>query len=149
MLKQEESALAELTSIENDEKTGAYKEQARFKRGDVYFKMEKYDEAMKEYAGAIKAYPQNMKDSPNAYYNTAEALFRQKQYKKSLDQSLLFLKKFPDHQYASYAMHRVANNLEILGAPAKQVMAAYIEDYYRYRNTPASFLAKLKTCKDK
>ncbi len=143
-LRQEDQALELLDSVEKDPKSGVYASQAGFKRGDVYFKSKKFEQAIAEYQTALKKYPKNINDSPNAFYNTAESMFRSKQYKKALDAYRVFIQKFPDHEYASYAMNRLASLLEILGAPTDKILGAYLESYYRYRGTPAAYISKMR-----
>jgi len=61
-----------------------------------------------------------------------------------LNQYLAFLKKFPAHEYSGYAMTRVGEILDILGAEKSRSIGAYLETQFRYGHTPGSILAKLR-----
>ncbi len=118
---------------------------ATFVKPDVMFLQKKYNEAIFEYQKAIEKYPaESSKDFPNAYYNTALAQFHLKDYKQSLKSYIQFLKKFPSHENAGYSMTRIGEILEILGAPKKQVLGAYLETFFRYGETQNSLVARLR-----
>lgn len=55
-----------------------------------------------------------------------------------------YLKKFPADAYAGYAMTRVGELLEILGADKTKVNGAFLETYFRYGDTPSSVVARLR-----
>lgn len=141
-LKQEEFALNVLSEIENNHEPLAA--QAKYSRGDVYFKVGRFSDAQKEYNDALKKYPKNTKEAANAIYNSAEINFRNKEYKTALNDFRNFLQKYPEHDYASFAMGRIAGLLEILGAKQERVLKANLETYYRYKGTPASYVSKVK-----
>ncbi|MBK9292855.1 MAG: tetratricopeptide repeat protein [Oligoflexia bacterium] len=142
MLKQTDSALQELTEIENNYPPFAHA--SRFARGDVYFVANQLDKALSEYNEALKKYPKDLKNASNIYFNSAEINYLQKDYKKSLTEFRNFLKTFPDHEHASYAMGRIAKILDVLGVSQEKVLKANLETFYRYKGTPASYLSKVK-----
>ncbi|GIL17624.1 MAG: hypothetical protein BroJett040_13750 [Oligoflexia bacterium] len=121
-----------------------YKANAAYMRGDVYYQKKDFQVAIREYQNAIKKYPENESEFPNAYYNQAGAYFGLQNYRDSLNCYTDFLKKFPSHHYAGYAMTRVGELLEILGADKTRVMGAYLESIFRYGETPSAAIAKLR-----
>lgn len=121
-----------------------YKITASFLSGDVYFKKKDFKQAIKSYQEAISKYPDKISDFPNVFYNQAAALFGEGEYQKSLTSYREFLKHFPSHPFAGYAMTRVGELLEILGADATKVVGAYLETSFRYGNSESSVVAKLR-----
>jgi tetratricopeptide (TPR) repeat protein len=129
------------------EKTGVTtkgREEAAFRKGDVFFRRKDYDSAIREYQAAIKRFPTASSRFANAWYNIAEAEFTQKMFRKSLDAFRGFLQKFPDHEHGGYAMTRMGELLGILGAPLGRVEGALMENYFRYRATPGAGVARMR-----
>lgn len=143
-LNQYDEAWKQLDAIEKDALNKEDKMRAAYMKGDVNFQNHKDEAAIKDYRSALTKYPEAKKDFPNALYNQAAALFRQKQYKDSLVTFKDFLTQFPTNEYAGYAMTRVGELLDILGADPVRVMGAYLETYFRYGDTPSSVVAKLR-----
>lgn len=130
--------------------------EAQFRMGDVYFSEKQYRKAAETYADVIKKHPGYDAKFPNAYYNMAEAQFWLGQYKESLGNYVAYLRNFPTGSHGGYAMTRVGEVLELLGADQKQVMGAFLESHFRYRGNPGADVAlvrmtsqRMKGMKDK
>jgi tetratricopeptide (TPR) repeat protein len=129
------------------QKSSPHKEiraEAAYRNGDVYVQARNYQKAIDTYKDAIKNYPDYQGDYPNAFYNQAEALFGMGDYRKSLDVYLDFIKKFPSHEHAAFAMTRLGELLEILGADKARVVGAYLETYFRYGESDSAIISRLR-----
>ena len=115
-----------------------------FRIGDVHFQKRDYKKAVDAYTSALKVYPEYESRFPNAHYNMAEAHFWMGNYKKALDHYVEFLSRFPSHSHGGYAMTRIGENLDILGADRRDVMGAYLESYFRYRDNPGAKVARVR-----
>lgn len=120
------------------------KVRAQFLKGDVFFKEKNDDQAISEYRKVIQANPESSEDYPGAYFNLAAALFRKQNFKESLSAYLDFVRKFPSHKFAGYAMTRVGELLEALGADPSRVMGAFLETHFRYGETEGAIVARLR-----
>ncbi|WP_413291624.1 tetratricopeptide repeat protein [Bdellovibrio sp. HCB337] len=128
-------------------KDSAHKEikaEAAYREGDVYVQAKNYQKAVDTYKEAIKKFPDFQNQYPNAYYNQAEALFGMGAYRQALDVYLEFMKKFPSHEHAAFAMTRMGELLDILGADKARVMGAYLETYFRYGESNNAIVARLR-----
>lgn len=117
---------------------------AQFLKGDVFFKEKNDDQAISEYRKVIKANAEASEDYPGAYFNLAAALFRKQNFRESLSAHLDFVRKFPSHKFAGYAMTRVGELLEALGADSSRVMGAFLETHFRYGETEGAIVARLR-----
>ena len=138
-----QDALHEFDEIEKNPKSGIYSSEARYRRGDVFFKAKDYASAINEYKEALRKYPAKWADGPNIFFNLAEALFWQKDYLASLDAFRDFLQRFPSNSYGGYAMTRLGEILDILGGPKQKVHGAYLESFFRFHDSPGAYLAKV------
>lgn len=120
------------------------KPEVTFRLGDVYFSQNKFSDAVAAYQTAIKKYPGLEKKFPNAFYNMAEAQFALKEYKNSLDNYINYIRYFPASDYGGYAMTRVGELLEILGADQTKVMGAFLESTFRYHDHPGASVARIR-----
>lgn len=143
-LNREDDAINQYREIEKDGSLEASRVEAAYLIGDLYFIKKEYQNSINEYQNALKKYPQGKNLYPNAAYNQAAASFELKDYRKSLDLYREFLKKFPSHEYSGYAMTRVGELLDILGADKTRVVGAYLETYFRYGNSPSAIVARLR-----
>lgn len=123
--------------------------EASYLQGDVPYQDKNFELARNYYANAIKKFPESWAKFPNAFYNFAESQFWLGKYKESLETYRDYLKKFPDHPHAGYAMTRVGELLEILGADPQRVAGAYLETFFRYGDTPGASVARLHTLSNK
>jgi tetratricopeptide (TPR) repeat protein len=135
--------------IEKEASAEKYKVEAAYRQGDVNYLKKDYPGAITQYQAALKKYPAGAQDYPNAIYNQAAASFDLKDYRQSLDTYRDFLKKFPSNEQAGYAMTRVGELLDILGADKRRVMGAYLETYFRYGETPSATVARLHMLSEK
>lgn len=131
--------------IEKSGKSEKGREEAAFRKGDVFFRKKDFARAVDEYKSAAKRFPAAVGRFPNAPYNTAESEFNLKRYKESLETYRAFLQKFPDHEHGGYAMTRMGELLGILGAePATRALGAFMESGFRYRGTPGAGVARIR-----
>jgi len=120
------------------------KAEAAYREGDVYVQAKNYQKAVETYKDAIKNFPEIQGEYPNAFYNQAEALFGMGNYRQALDVYLEFMKKFPSHEHAAFAMTRMGELLDILGADKARVIGAYLETYFRYGESNNAIIARLR-----
>jgi tetratricopeptide (TPR) repeat protein len=120
------------------------KAEAAYREGDIYVQAKNYQKAVETYKEAIKSYPEMQGEYPNAFYNQAEALFGMGNYRQALDVYLEFMKKFPSHEHAAFAMTRMGELLDILGADKARVIGAYLETYFRYGESNNAIIARLR-----
>ncbi|MNJ93220.1 tol-pal system protein YbgF [compost metagenome] len=139
-----DDAIAQYTQVEKDSTNRDLKVEAAYRRGDVFVRAKNYGKAVEEYKDALKKYPEGQGFYPNAYYNQAESLFGLKQYGPSMDVYRDFVKKFPTSAHAPFAMTRLGELLEIMGADKSRVMGAYLETYFRYGENPSAIVARLR-----
>ena len=130
--------------VEKEASQTKYQVTAAFLRGDVEYKRKQYQKSVELYEAALKKFPEFAKQFPNAYYNKAAALFHEKRNRESLTAFLEFLKLFPSHSHAAYAMTRVGELMDALGADKSKVVGAYLETYFRYGDSPGAVVARLR-----
>lgn len=143
-LNKYDDSLAPLDDVEKNARNKKDAHEAAYRRGDVFFKRRDFAGAIENYKLALKKYPEAGKDFANAYYNMAEAQFSGDHYKEALESYREYLQKFPDHSHGGYAMTRIGEILEILGADPTRVVGAYKESYFRYRETPGAAIAHIR-----
>ncbi len=135
-------------SIEKNKDAGVFAVEASFRKGDAYALAANYLKAVAAYEESLKKYDVYKMDYPNAYYNTAESRFwltkERANLKRSLDDYIEFLRKFPKATHASYAVERAGELLEILGADESKYNGAFLETIYRYPGSQASEIAKIR-----
>ncbi|UYL08736.1 tetratricopeptide repeat protein [Bdellovibrio sp. SKB1291214] len=139
-----DDAIAQYDSVEKNSTNRDLKVEAAYRKGDVWVRAKNYAKSVDEYKSALKKYPEGQNSYPNAFYNQAESMFGLKQYPQSLDMYREFIKKFPSSDHAPYAMTRLGELLDILGADKSRVMGAYLETYFRYGETPSAVIARLR-----
>lgn len=143
-LNQYDDALRSYEQVEKDARKPEDRVKAAYLKGDVEFQRKNDAKAISHYREAVTKHPEAQGEFPNAVFNQAASLFRQGDYRASLSQYREFLKRFPSHPYAGYAMTRVGELLDILGADPSRVMGAYLETYFRYGDSPSAVVARLR-----
>lgn len=143
-LNQYDEAYKAFDKLENSSMFEDVKAEAAYRKGDVYQRQKNYEQAIKEYKSAIARRPKNELKFPNAYYNQAQSQFLLNQFKESLNTYRDFIKKFPQDKSSPYAMTRVGELLEILGADKTKVIGAYLETYFRNGENPSAIVARLR-----
>jgi tetratricopeptide (TPR) repeat protein len=138
-----EDALKALDQIEKESKDPLVLATAAVYRGDFYFHSKKYNEAIQAYQKAIKNHPIVSNVFPSAFFNKMEAQFWTKNYRGSHVAALDFTKAFPSHEFAPYALTRVGELLEIMGADQSKAVGAYLETHFRYGDNPKTIVARL------
>lgn len=140
-----DDALNLLNEIESTAKAKNDSVEASYRVGDVQFERKDFASAVEAYQNSIRKYPEYANLFPNAWYNIAEAQFWQGQYRASLDSYRDYLERFPQHNHGGYAMTRIGELLEIMGADDKRALGAYLESFFRYRETPGANVARIRT----
>lgn len=138
-----EDALKTLDQIEKESKDPLVLATAAVYRGDFYFHSKKYNEAIQAYQKAIKNHPIVSNVFPSAFFNKMEAQFWTKNYRGSHLAALDFTKAFPTHDFAPYALTRLGELLEIMGADQSKSVGAYLETHFRYGDNPKTIVARL------
>lgn len=139
-----DDALAQLNEIEKSADSDKTKEFASVSIGDLHFIKKDYAAAVRSYEASAKNYPQAAKNHPSLTYNKAAAHFWLGDHRKALEAYVDFLKLFPSHEYAGYAMTRVGEIFEIFGAPEAKSTGAYLEAYFRYGKQPSAQVARIR-----
>lgn len=132
------------TKLQKESPHKEMKAEAAYREGDVYVQAKNYQKAVDTYKDAVKKYPEYQSEYPNAFYNQAEALFGMGNYRQALDAYLDFMKKFPSHEHAAFAMTRMGELLDILGADKSRVIGAYLETYFRYGESNNAIISRLR-----
>lgn len=144
ILNKYEDALKTYQSLSQSAKDPVQGIEAFYRLGDVHFQKRDYENSIKAYEVALKAHPEYESRFPNAHYNSAEAHFWMGNYKKALHHYVEYLKRFPAHSHGGYAMTRIGENLAILGADQRDVMGAFLESHFRYRDNPGAQVARVR-----
>ncbi len=118
--------------------------EAAYRIGDVYFGEKAYAKAIASYQEVLKKYPQFESTYPNAKYNLSESEFWIGHYKQSLNDFIDFVSLFPSHEHGGFALTRIGELLQILGAEQSRVVGAYVESYFRYPNSQGSEVARIR-----
>lgn len=139
-----EDAFKAFDDVEKNSSFKNLKIEAAYRKGGVFVAAKQYVRAIEEYERALKAYPEGRGEHPGATYNRAEALFQTGDYRQSLDTYRDFLKRFPSNEQAPYAMTRLGELLEILGADPTRVVGAYLETSFRFGENPKAIVARLR-----
>lgn len=139
-----DDSLAQLNEIEKTADTDKTREFASVSIGEVHYIKKDYVAAVKAYENAAKKYPQAENNHPNLIYNKAAAHFWLGEHRIALESYVQFLKLFPNHEYAGYAMTRVGEIFEIFGAPDTKSNGAYLEAYFRYGKQPSAQVARIR-----
>lgn len=143
-----DEAIKVYEKIEQDKNAGSFSVEAAFRKGDSYALFKDYAKAISIYEDALKKYESSQEHYPNAYYNIAESRFwmnkERANLKKSLEDYIVYLSKFPKNTHASFAMERTGELLEILGADEAKYNGAFLETIYRYAGSQASEIAKIR-----
>jgi tetratricopeptide (TPR) repeat protein len=148
-LKQFDEAYKVFQNLEVSGVTEEARVDASYLKGDIPFLKKDYEKAVRDYKDAVIKIPNKWEKYPNVFYNLADSLFWLKNYKESLIAYRDFLMRFPEHSHAGYAMTRVGELLEILGADQKRVLGAFMETFFRYGSTQGAAVARMRTLSSK
>ncbi|MFP5520310.1 MAG: tetratricopeptide repeat protein [Bdellovibrionia bacterium] len=155
-LNQYASALETLDDVIKNGSNPAVRVEAQYRRGDVFMqkadahgnspdiKKQALKEMIGEYQGAQKKYSKEIQAYPNSVFNIAEAQFWLQDLKTALGSYTEFIKRFPSHNHAPFALTRIGELLEILGADQSKVIGAYLETYFRYGESPSAVVARMR-----
>ncbi len=143
-MKKYDEALKTYSDVEKDSRQDKYRIKANYLKGDVFYQRGDYEAAIQHYKDSLSAHPAEKNQFPNALYNQASAYFWLGNYRMSLQVYNEFLKNFYQHEFAGYAMTRVGELLDILGADKSKVVGAYLETYFRYGENPGAVVARMR-----
>lgn len=149
ILNKYEDALNVLNELINSPKDKTTPIEATYRMGDVYFQSGDFKQAIEKYNLALKKYPGFESEFENLNYNLAESYFWTGQFKNSLQHYIRFLELFPTHKHGGYTLTRIGEVLEILGAETSKSMGAYLESTYRFKNSDASDIARVRMLSQK
>jgi len=138
-----EEALQFLNEIEKNTKDELVLTEVAVRKGDFNFISKKFDESIAAYETAIKKFPLVSKLFPSAYFNKMEAQFWQTKFQNSHQSALAFAQNFPAHEFAPYALTRVGELLDIMGADQAKSVGSYLETHFRYGDSPKTIVARL------
>ena len=136
-------AVLEMDKLEKESKNPLVQAEAAFRKADFYFQDDKYSQAIDSYSDAFNKHQALAHLFPNYQFNKMESYFWTKKYKDSHQTGLEFAKNFPSHAYAPYALTRVGELLDILGAEPSRAMGSFLETYFRYGDSPKTVVARL------
>jgi tetratricopeptide (TPR) repeat protein len=139
-----DEALKAFDDVEQSSTFKDLKTEAAYRKGDVYTASKQYVKAIESYQQAIKDYPTGRIDHPGATFNQAEAMFLTGSYRPSLEVFRDFIKGFPSDEHSPFAMTRLGELLEVLGADSTRVVGAYLETYFRFGENPRAIIARLR-----
>ncbi len=138
-----DEAIQIVESVENSTKEAFIKAEASFRKGDYYVMAEKYQSAKNQYLKAEKDFPQYTHLYPSALFNKMEAYFHLKMSHQSHEAALDFIQRFPQDDFAPYALTRLGELIELIGAPQEKAVGAYLETQFRYGDNPKTVVARL------
>src|SRR3989344_1156753 len=136
-------AVKEMDNLEKDSKNELVQAEAAFRRADFYFDANQFDGAISNYNAALLKYEKHAGFFPNTPFNKMESFFWKKKYKEAHQSGLEFGQKFPSPPFAPYALTRVGELLEILGAEQSRAIGSFLETYFRYGDSPKTIVAQL------
>ncbi len=131
-------------ALEKDTPHADLKMEAAYRKGDIFMKSKNYARAVEEYQRALSSYPQGQSVLSNAFFNKAESLFSLEKYPQSLESFRDYIRRFPSNDHAPFALTRMGELLEILGADRSKVIGAYLETHFRYGENPSAIIARLR-----
>ena len=138
-----EDALNFLSEIEKHTTDQLVLTEVAVRKGDFYFMSKKFNESIAAYEAATKNFPLVSKLFPSAYFNKMEAQFWKSKFQDSHRSALDFAEYFPAHDFAPYALTRVGELLDIMGASQSSSVGAYLETHFRYGDSPKTIVARL------
>lgn len=138
-----DDALKFLSEIEKNTKDQLVLTEVAVRRGDFNFYSKKFNDAIVAYDVATKNFPLVSKLYPSAYFNKMEAQFWKQNFQNSHRSAIDFAQYFPTHDFAPYALTRVGELLDILGAEQSKSVGAYLETHFRYGDSPKTIVARL------
>ncbi len=138
-----DDALKILDQLEKESKNPVIQAEVGVRRGDFYFTARRYADALNAYGQAVKKYGDVAKMFPSLHFNKMEAFFWDKKYKESHAAALEFVQIFPAHPFAPYALTRVGELLDIMGAEQSKSVGSYLETHFRYGDSPKTIVARL------
>lgn len=155
-MNQFESAVKELDQVIASTKDAQVKAEALYRKGDIFIQKAEVNsntldvknaalkQAVEQYSSARKTMKDQQKQFPNASFNLAEAQFWLDDRINSLDSFRDFIIQFPNHPQVPFALTRVGELLEILGADQSKVMGAFLEAYFRFGDNPNAGIARMR-----
>ena len=112
--------------------------------GDVYAQKKDYKKAIRAYQEALEEFPKEAHLFPNAFYNIAESQFWLGEYKKSLNSYIKYARNYPKSSHGGFALTRIGEILEILGASPKKSKGAFLESWFRFRGTQGANIGRIR-----
>lgn len=130
-------------SIEINGKNELSKVEAAYLTADLLMQGKKFESAAQKYNESLAKYPNYSELFPNTYFNKMESYFQLNKNAEAHAAALEFIKQFPNHDYAPYAMTRLGEIIELAGTNQQKAVGAYLETHFRYGNNPKTIIAKI------
>jgi TolA-binding protein len=99
---------------------------------DIAIYREDWAEAEKIFNQMKKTYPIEEVKEERYFYNYASVLFRQKKFLDALDMYLEFITRYPNDQFAGYALTRIGEIIDVNSTNYNRAIGAYLEANFRY-----------------
>ena len=130
--------------LATDSSSGMDGIEATFRIGDTFLAEKSYDQALKAYEMATQRYPSQANSFPNAFYNLAESKFWLAENVTALNAYREFVRRFPKNPHGAFALTRIGELLDILGAPGTKSVGAFLESQFRFSGSPGANVARLR-----
>lgn len=143
-LNKYQDALDTYNVIYLDEKAGEKRVEAKYKIGDVYARKKDYKKSIRAYQEALKEFPTHAHLFPNAFYNIAESQFWLGDYRDSLDSYIKYARNYPKSSHGGFALTRIGEILEILGADEEKYKGAFLESWFRFRGSEGANIGRIR-----
>ncbi len=143
-LNKSDEALGRLETLIKFPSSDMMKADAMLQKAELFDSQGNTKMAIEAFEQAIKANPNEVKRFPRTFYNFGLVQFKAGQYKDSIESLRNFVIQNSDHPNSPYALTRVGEIFEILGAPQERVQGIYREAEYRYSGTVGALLPRMK-----
>lgn len=138
-----DDALKNIDEVITTAKDSSLKAEAEIYKGNYLMLNGKYSQAKDQYADVAKNHSKESELMPSALFNKMEAAFRLRLNLEAHQSALDFLQKYSAHEHAPYALTRVGEVLEAIGAHPEKYVGAYLETQFRFGDSPKTAVARL------
>jgi TolA-binding protein len=105
---------------------------------DISIYKKDWGDAERIYASIFLSYPLDQIKEERFFYNYASVLFSQKKFLKALDMYLEFITRYPNDDFAGYALTRIGEIIDLNSTNSNRALGAYLEANFRYGTQPGS-----------
>ncbi|MFK8139174.1 MAG: tetratricopeptide repeat protein, partial [Bdellovibrionales bacterium] len=143
-INKHQDALDTYNVVYLDKDSGLKGIEAKYKVGDVYALKGDFKRAIAAYEEAITEFPDKASSFPNAFYNIAESKFWLGEYKDALDMYVKYARNFPKTQHGGFAVTRIGETLQILGADEEKYKGAFLESWFRFTGSQGANIGRIR-----